>query len=202
MQATVVILTKLPGHLPIKTRLQPLLGEQGAVDFHLEALRLTISMAHQFDEKPLLATSPFEADPEPALPNMPRCTFMPIAGNDGATCLENAIENARSLAHASQPLVALGADSPDLPPERIAQALDLMPEYDVVFVPTSDGGFSCMVLRAPIAGLAQGFQYGGTAALASLQAWMESEGLKVRLLEPWDDVDTPEQYQAYRAGRA
>ena len=71
-----------------------------------------------------------------------------------------------------------------------------------MFVPTSDGGFSCLVLREPIAGLAHGFQYGGTAALESLQAWMESKGLKVRLLEPWDDVDTPEQYRAYRDGRA
>jgi glycosyltransferase A (GT-A) superfamily protein (DUF2064 family) len=201
VRATVVILTKLPGHLPIKTRLQPLLGEQGAIEFHLEALASTIRMAHRFDDEPLLATSPVDADPESALPNMPRCKFMPVAGDDGATCLENALKNALSRAHAGQPLVALGADSPDLPPERIEQALGELSEWDAVFVPTSDGGFSCLVLREPISGLAQGFRYGGTTALASLKAWMESQGLKVQLLEPWEDVDTPEQYRAYSARR-
>lgn len=197
MRATVVILTKLPGYLPIKTRLHPLLGEHGAIEFHREALALTITMAQRFDEEPLLATSPFDADPKAALPDLPRSKFLPVRGEDGATCLENAL----ALAFAGRPLVALGADSPDLPPERIEQALELMDKCDAVFVPTSDGGFSCLVIREPIQGLAKGFEYGGTTALTSLQAWLGSKGRTVRLLDPWEDIDTPEQYRSYRAVR-
>ena len=193
MRATVVILTKLPGHLPVKTRLAPLLGERGAIEFHLEALRRTIELARRFDDRPTLATSPFDADPAAALPGMPDCRLAPVVGGDGAACLENAL----AAAHAGLPLVALGADAPDLPPERIEKALALLRRYDAAMVPTRDGGFSCLALRAPAPGLAEGFGYGDADAFASLCRWFDRRGLSVAELEPWDDVDTPADYEAY-----
>jgi len=195
VRATVVILAKLPGHLPVKSRLHPLLGEQGAIDFHLEALRDTIAMAGRFDDEPTVATSPFHADPEAALPGMPPCRMMPVAGENGSACLENAL----ALAHDGKPLVALGADAPDLPPERIEKGLDLLKWFDAAVVPTSDGGFSCLVLREPAPGLAEAFEYGGGGAYLDLCRWLERRGVPVAQLDPWDDVDTPEDYARYRA---
>ena len=126
MRATVVILTKLPGHMPVKSRLVPLLGERGAIEFHLESLRRTIELARHFDPEPTVATSPFDADPAAALPDMPPCRMMPVAGEDGAVCLENAL----ALAGAGEPLIALGADAPDLPASRIEKALDMLRWFD------------------------------------------------------------------------
>ncbi|MEM8882860.1 MAG: DUF2064 domain-containing protein [Planctomycetota bacterium] len=197
MRATVVILTKLPGHLPVKTRLQPLLGEQGAIDFHLQALRETIELAHAFDEEPVVATSPVDADPAAALGALPRARLMPIEGDDGAVCLENAL----AAVHADRPLVALGADAPDLPKGRIEQGLDLLKWFDAVMAPTRDGGFSCLILREPIPGLAEGFTYGDDGAFASLVKWLDRRGRSVGQLDPWNDIDTPEDYKAYLARR-
>ena len=45
MRARVVILTKLPGHMPIKTRLHGLLGRAGAEEFYLDCLARTIVTA-------------------------------------------------------------------------------------------------------------------------------------------------------------
>jgi glycosyltransferase A (GT-A) superfamily protein (DUF2064 family) len=195
VRATVVILTKLPGHMPVKSRLTPLLGEQGAIGFHLQALRDTLVLALRFDEEPMLATSPFDADPHPVLPDMPRCRMMPVAGEDGATCLENAL----ALAHEGKPLVALGADAPDLPAQRIEKALDMLRRFDVAIVPTSDGGFSCLVTKEPLEGLAGAFEYGADGAYRSLCLWLDRRGLSTAQLDPWDDVDTPEDYEAYQA---
>jgi glycosyltransferase A (GT-A) superfamily protein (DUF2064 family) len=195
VRATVVILTKLPGHLPVKSRLIPLLGKQGAIEFHLDSLRRTIELARRFDAEPTVATSPFDADPAAALPHMPPCRLMPIAGENGGICLENAL----ALAEAGAPLIALGADAPDLPASRIEKALDMLRWFDAAMVPTRDGGFSCLALREPVTGLAGGFDYGGSDAYESLCLWLDRKGLTVAQLDPWDDIDTPEDYEDYLA---
>jgi glycosyltransferase A (GT-A) superfamily protein (DUF2064 family) len=194
VHATVVILTKLPGYLPIKTRLHGLLGKRGAESFYLESLARTIRIAHAFCDQPLLATSPERVDPQTVLKGLPRCRMSPVADDNGAVCLEHAL----ALAPAGLPVVALGGDAPDLPPGRIRAALDALRKIDVAFVPTPDGGFSCMALREPVAGLAEGFSYGEADALASLEQWLRARGLRVARLEPWPDVDTPEDYEAFR----
>jgi glycosyltransferase A (GT-A) superfamily protein (DUF2064 family) len=51
---TVVILTKLPGHLPVKTRLVPALGEAGARAVYLEMLRETLALARCVTPRPIV----------------------------------------------------------------------------------------------------------------------------------------------------
>jgi glycosyltransferase A (GT-A) superfamily protein (DUF2064 family) len=194
VQATVVILTKLPGHLPIKTRLHPLLGREGAEAFYLESLARTIRMAHAFCAEPILATSPEGVDPASVLVDLPACRMAAVAGGNGAVCLENAL----ALAPEGLPVVALGGDAPDLPAERVAQALERLADCDAAFVPTPDGGFSCMALRRPVPGIAASFPYGGGDALASLERWLSGRGLSSARVASWPDVDTPADYEAFR----
>jgi len=195
VRATVVILTKLPGHLPVKTRLRAALGEAGARAVHLEMLATTVGLARTFDPEPVIAYSPPDADPRAALPGIAGCRFVPVEGSDGATCLEHAV----AAAAAGLPLVALGGDAPDLPRARIGEALAaLAAGRDAVVVPTPDGGFSCLALRRPVPGLARAFRYGAGDARSSLLAFFAAQGLATACLEPWPDVDTPEDLEAYR----
>jgi glycosyltransferase A (GT-A) superfamily protein (DUF2064 family) len=192
-EATVVILTKLPGHLPVKTRLVPALGEKGARDLYVEMLRATLQLA----PAAILAYSPPDADPRLALPELADLAehrFHPVAGNDGAACLENAFADL----YRGRPLVALGGDAPDLPRAHLDAAVAALHEHDAAFVPTPDGGFSCLAVRSPIAGLARGFTYGEGDALARLRAFLEARQLEVVCLAPWPDVDTPADLAAYR----
>lgn len=193
MRASVVILTKLPGHMPIKTRLHGLLGRAGAEKFYLDCLARTIVTAQRFCERPMLATSPADVDPRAVLTGLPDCRMTPIPGENGAVCLEKA------LALEDGPIVALGGDAPDLPAARIEDALAALDEHDVAFVPTPDGGFSCLAVRAAVPDLASGFAYGGDDALDSLQRWMERRGLRVARVGGWPDVDTPADYEALMA---
>jgi len=189
VRATVVILTKLPGHLPVMTRLRPVLGEQRATDFYRECLEKTIALARSLeDAEVVVAYSPADARP-------PHPLYRPVRGADGAQCLENALRDA----YVGAPLIALGGDAPDLPRDRIEEVIAALDEHDAAFVPTGDGGFSCLGLRSPVDGLRRGFLYGGEASLASLRGWLTERGLSCVETEPWPDIDTPEDYAAYRA---
>jgi glycosyltransferase A (GT-A) superfamily protein (DUF2064 family) len=186
-----VILTKLPGHLPVKTRLHPALGKEGAERLYGEMLAQTIALARRIDPRPTIAYSPPDADPG----GFADCALLPVAGDDGAICLENALGEAFTGA----PLVALGGDAPDLPPGLLREVVRKLDEFDAVFIPTFDGGFSCLGLRKPVPGLALGFAYGSDRSLESLDAFLrEHRGLRTTCLEAWPDVDTPEDLQAYR----
>lgn len=194
MQATVVVLTKLPDHLPVKTRLRPVLGEEGAKRLYLDMLARSVALGRRLDEEPTVAYSP--PDVEADLPALKPCRFLPVPGADGATCLEHAL----ALAWTGLPLIALGGDAPDLPGKRLDEvAAALAGGCDAVFVPTGDGGFSCLGLREPVDGLAAGFSYGGDDSLASLDAFLTARGLSTRHLEPWPDIDTPADLAAYEA---
>jgi glycosyltransferase A (GT-A) superfamily protein (DUF2064 family) len=193
VHATVVILTKLPGLMPVKTRLVPRLGVEGARRAYVAMLRATLELARDVDPRPTLAYSPPEADPEAALPGFAACRFRPVEGSDGARCLENALRDA----YVGRPLVALGGDSPDLPRTRLREVVAALDSFDAALVPTGDGGFSCLGLRQPVAGLGGALPYGHPDAIDPVARFIEACGLRVHQTDPWPDVDTPAQYDAY-----
>lgn len=194
MTCTVVILVKVPGHLPVKTRLAATMGEDAARAVFAEMLEHSVALARQFDPTPTLAFSPPEADGASLLGPFADVHYLPVPGADGAACLEAALQ----LAYVGLPLIALGGDAPDLPAERLSEALVCLAESDAVFVPSGDGGFSALVLPRPMPGLAAGFRFGAGDALGSLLAYCESLGLRTHCTEPWPDVDTPADLAAWR----
>lgn len=198
MKATAVILVKVPGHLPVKTRLAATLGESAAHAVFAEMLEHSVALARHFDPTPTLAFSPPEAHGAKLLGPFTDVHYLPVPGSDGAACLEAALQ----LAYVGRPLVALGGDAPDLPATRLAEALAALERADAGFVPSGDGGFSALVMRRPLPGLAAGFRFGAGDALGSLRAYFESLGLRTHCTEPWPDVDTPADLAAWRARAA
>lgn len=80
-------------------------------------------------------------------------------------------------------------------PSRTATAMaasaDSVPP-DIVLGPTADGGYWAIGVRRPVAGLLRGIAWSTSHALEETvdRAW--GRGLGVQLLEPWTDVDRPE----------
>jgi uncharacterized protein len=194
VQATVVVLTKVPGALPVKTRLVPLLGEAGARDLHCAMLRETLVRARVLDPVPTVACSPPDVDPRAGLPGLGPCTYLRLAATGGAACLEEAL--ARS--YAGLPLVALGADAPDLPEDLLRSAARAAAEGDAALVPTPDGGFSCLALPRPFPGLGGAFRFGGGDSCTAVAAFLERQEVAVRRLPEWPDVDTPDDLARWR----
>jgi glycosyltransferase A (GT-A) superfamily protein (DUF2064 family) len=194
VQPTVVILTKLPGHLPVKTRLWPVLGEAGARDLYVAMVRDTVELARAVTPRPILAYSPPGGEPLAALPGIGECTLLPVHAAGGAACLEEAL----AAGYEGAPLLALGGDAPDLPAELLREVTTALERHDAALIPTGDGGFSCLGLRRPVPGLAEAFAYGSDGALEALERFLTARGLAVVRLAPWPDIDTPEDLAAYR----
>lgn len=197
MSPTVVILTKLPGCLPVKTRLEPLLGRPGAQRAYRDMLSSTLEIARCFDPVPTIAFSPPDARPQEALALAPPVRWLPVEGEEGGICLERAI----AAVYRGSSILALGGDVPDLPIALVEQTLLGLEEHDAMFIPTDDGGFSALALRRPVKALASGFRFGGDNSLDSLRGYLRSRRLRVGTSAPWPDVDTPEQFQAWQRRR-
>ncbi|MCG8591914.1 MAG: DUF2064 domain-containing protein [Proteobacteria bacterium] len=198
MRATVVILTKLSEQLPVKTRLWSFLGRERAIAAYRHMLAETLATARRLSARePVLAHSPADADPEPSLPGLAGYRALGVDGRDGADCLERAI----AAADEGLPLLVLGGDAPDLPEGRLRRALAALERHHAAVVPSLDGGFAALALRAPVPGLAGAFRFGSEDAASQLEAFLSSGCRTVARLGPWPDVDTPEDWLAYLARR-
>ncbi len=185
MKATLVVLTKLPGLVPVKTRLWPWLGAERAAGIYAWMLFETVSRLRALG-RPILAFSPPTASPAHGLPWLADCELLPSLGSDGAQCLAHAV----GATFRGEPVVVVGGDSPDLPLSRIVDAVAALAVADLALVPSLDGGFSCLAVREPLSGLEHAFRFGEGSALDSLRRFARERGFASLLLEPWPDVDT------------
>ncbi len=87
--------------------------------------------------------------------------------------------------------VALGADAPTLPPERVEQAFaTLASGADVVLVPSHDGGYVGLGLAGPLRReLFTGIPWGGAEVAAETERRARAAGLRIVRLDGWYDVD-------------
>jgi rSAM/selenodomain-associated transferase 1 len=95
--------------------------------------------------------------------------------------------------------LAVGADSPGLPADRVLRAIDALTRFDVAVVPTDDGGFALLALRVVPAGLFDGIPWSNERTCAALVERAEGLGLSVVHLEPWFDIDVADDLIRFRA---
>lgn len=86
----------------------------------------------------------------------------------------------------------IGADSPDLPVSFISGSFDKLDSSDVVFGPAKDGGYYLIALKHPADALFHGIKWGGSTVLADSLERAGRLKLSTALLEPWHDIDRPE----------
>ncbi len=87
----------------------------------------------------------------------------------------------------------VGSDSPTLPIERPAEAFACLEEgADAAVVPAEDGGYCLLGARRALPDLFAGISWGTAEVLRATIAAARRSGLRLSLLDPWHDVDTPE----------
>lgn len=92
-------------------------------------------------------------------------------------------------------VVVVGSDSPGCPPEYRQAAmreLERPSGADAVLGPTSDGGYYLIGLRRIVAGMLRGVRWSSEHAFGDTRANLMRSGLTVSEIEPWFDVDEPE----------
>jgi hypothetical protein len=198
--SAVIIFARAPIPGQTKTRLIAALGASGAADLYRCFLFDILGQA----EKIAAAVSVAAAEPEQrdALEAIvtqvcPRAAVTVQSGRDLGERMSAAFDEAFRRGHPSA--LILGTDLPSLPFERIDRALSLLRDRQLVLGPCLDGGYYLIGLRSPAPQLFQHIDWGSSSVLVDTLMRAQSLSLSVSLLDPWFDVDIPQDLVVLRS---
>ncbi len=192
-QGCICVFAKPPRAGTVKTRLVPVLGSEGAAALATAFLQDTFEFVASLPwAKAVLATTDHL---DSSLVSAPCEIWLQGEGDLGAR-LERILQ--RALRGASIAM-AMGADSPGLPRTFLEQARSALQKVDAVIGPCEDGGFYLLGLRRCPAGVFGGISWSESGTFAGTLASLRRAGLTVEVLEPWFDVDRPEDLARLRA---
>jgi rSAM/selenodomain-associated transferase 1 len=195
-----IIFARAPLAGEVKTRLIPALGAEGAAELYRCFLLDTLAAAAGVEADAIVAAAEegqVAAVRALAAETCPRAEVIAQEGRDLGERMRNAFR--LTLGSGYERAVILGSDAPSLPWERVREALRLAGERDVVLGPCLDGGYYLIGMHAVAPRLFEGIEWGGPTVLAETLRKAQELGLTVAQLEPWYDVDTPQDLERLRA---
>ena len=83
----------------------------------------------------------------------------------------------------------IGADSPDLPPSFITDALEKLDSYDLVIGPSEDGGYYLISMNKPFDIIFKNINWGHKNVLKDTVSKAKAVGISYFLLPKWYDID-------------
>jgi uncharacterized protein len=182
--AIVCVFAKPPRPGEVKTRLAERVGDAAAADLARAFLGDTWeTLSGLPSTRIVLATTGGSAEDH----GLADAVEMWLQGEgDLGARLERVLQ--RALGEAPVAL-AIGADSPGLPLRHVVAAEQALGGADAVLGPSDDGGFYLVGLRSCPVGLFAGLPWSRPETCAATRSRFEERGLRVRMLEPFFDVD-------------
>ena len=187
-----VIMTKAPVAGRVKTRLGKQLGVVAATRFaRTNTERVLRRLSRDRRWQTVLAVSPDTAVNSPFWPA--DISRMCQGGGDLGTRMQRLFDNLPP-----GPAIIVGTDIPGIRPCHIASAFARMGDHDAVFGPAGDGGYWLVGLRRrptiprPFADV----RWSSPHALAD--SCRNLSDRRIAMIDTLDDVDTAEDYRAWR----
>lgn len=196
VRRVLLVMAKRPAAGATKTRLCPPLSPERAAALYACFLADSIETARAAAREvpglvPAIAYAPEDAaaffrDMAPDFAHVPQ------AGNTLGERLAGVLEEARRRGF--EQVAAINSDSPSLPAAYLVQAFTALedPATDVVLGPCDDGGYYLIGWKRPHSFLVRGARMSTPHTLADTLALAAGAGLRVALLPPWYDVDSPD----------
>jgi len=194
---TVIILAKAPAVGRVKTRLEPIFGAEGANAIHLAMLRCILERAARWVEADQHRHGALVLDPG----DQP---FDPIRDRWGPTGWRCAPQSPGDLGqrihhawatHAATTAgraIVLGSDSPDVPLDHLDRAEAALDDHDLAVGPVEDGGYWTLATRTDPLPVLEGIDWGSDRVYHQTNIRARSAGLSIAALQPWHDVDEPD----------
>ena len=195
-----VIFARAPLPGKTKTRLIPLLGEEAAAELYGCFLLDTVAGASQVEADIVVAVSECEHLESVGAMVQGVCPRAHMTVQSGADLGERILNAFREILDRGHPSVAIvGSDAASLPADRMNQAFGLLQECDVVLGPCYDGGYYLIALRVARPELLRDICWGSSTVFRDTVTRAAEIGASVALLDPWYDVDTPEDLALLRS---
>ena len=192
--AVIVVAAKAPRPGTVKTRLLPALSPEAAASLAGAFLEDTLQTA-------ATAAASLRADLVLALDGAPALlppSLLPLsvsviaqAGNTLGERLETMMGAAGLSVGGDRRVCVIGGDAPHLPAAFLIEAFGRLATADVVLGPADDGGYYLIALSRPAPTLFADIPWSGPDVLAATRVRAAAAGLRLALLPPWYDVDTP-----------
>ncbi|MEL7158852.1 MAG: TIGR04282 family arsenosugar biosynthesis glycosyltransferase, partial [Actinomycetota bacterium] len=191
VRPALAIMAKEPVPGRTKTRLEPLLGPEGAARLYRCLLLDTIELAAAVpDVDVILAIDPATSGAyfTELAPGLPQLVQTGAALGDR---LDNVLAELLDRGHPAA--AAIGSDAPTLPPDHIAAAFRRLAEgdADTVLGPADDGGYHLIAVTSRPGPVTTEVTMSTPEVLADTMAVAERTGRRVALGPPWYDVDEP-----------
>ncbi len=194
----VLIFTKTPQAGRVKTRLIPLLGEEGASRLYTTLLRREIEW--------LSCDTPYAleiwATPEVKHPLWQELTDrygITIHPQQGADLGARMGQAARDALGRYRRVLLLGVDCPALTPSHLRQAFAWLQQgEDAVLGPAEDGGYVLLGLNHWHPALFEGHDWGGGSVADTTRGALRGIGWRWKELSPLWDLDRPQDLSRLR----
>lgn len=191
-----VVAAKAPRAGAVKTRLSPPGGDASLTLVPLAQAFLTDTLRKACESPALRGTTDvalaLDGDPADVAPLVPAglSPAWPQSGNSLGERLVHIFERAFGAGY--RRVAIIGSDTPHLPPGFVAEGLGrLRGPVDVVLGPADDGGYYLIALSEPRPTLFADIAWSGPDVLSATRAQAHAANLRVALLPPWYDIDTP-----------
>lgn len=195
----IIVFTKVPVPGKTKTRLIPLLGEDGAADMHREMSEYILMIVGEFCRQTSAVTEirfcgGSRNDMESWLGSGWNLTDQ--GEGDLGDRLRRATEDA--FRHGAREVVVIGTDCPELSIRSLRDAFRRLETNDVVIGPAADGGYYLIGLSMPAVGLFEGIDWGSRHVMEQTLEKARKLDLEVAMLETLHDIDRPKDYPIWK----
>ena len=206
-EAVTAVFAKTPRRGAVKTRLQPLLGEEGALSLHKSLIQFVFRNLEAAALCPLefwvaVGDGALEGDSLHEEVFASICNVKDIYKQADGDLGARMADCARQVLQRAHSVVLVGADCPAVDGAYLQQALQhLQDGANIVFGPAEDGGYVLLGLRQVPDCLFVDMPWGSEQLMQITRERMRAAGLSWVELEPRWDVDRPEDLPRWEALR-
>ncbi|HEX3850478.1 MAG TPA: TIGR04282 family arsenosugar biosynthesis glycosyltransferase [Polyangiaceae bacterium] len=193
----VLVFAKVPRAGHVKTRLAQRVGHDSAAELARAFLIDTLESLRSLEHDRVDVELALDASDAPAAERSRLLSTLgePKTSDQGPGDLGARLERVLRRALETRPwALALGADCPGMPNEKVAEAIRLLEAAggpDIVFGPARDGGYYSFGVRRFARGMLDGVRWGGESALVDSERGVTRAGLSSARTSDWFDVDEP-----------
>ena len=202
MKKAIVVFAKAPIAGQVKTRLIGTLTDEEAKDLYICFLKDTFEfleeLLEEFQEENeedelslVLCFTPADELEAFEAADLNGCMMLAQSEGDLGDRMKNCFDDLFKLKF--QSVIIIGADTPTLPSEFIAEAFTILSEDKnaVTIGSTVDGGYYLIGMNSPNPALFENITWNSDQVMLQTKQQAETINLKLSLLPEWFDVDTP-----------
>ena len=185
----IVIFAKAPVPGRVKTRLIPILGEEGSARLAQRMLADTVANAQAAGlAPPELCATPHSDDPSWA-GHLP--VGMQLSDQGPGNLGERLAAAAKRVIDGGERILLIGTDCPELDGKRLGEAAAQLDLHDAVIHPALDGGYVLLGLTRTDASLFDDIAWSTDAVAATTIARIRALGWSLFVGETLSDIDEP-----------